>query len=38
MNEMAMHIPVSYQVEGETYTNDLYHLVWRPEEVIRTLF
>ena len=33
MNEMAMHIPVSYQVERETYENDLYHLVWRPEEV-----
>ena len=28
-----MHIPVSYQVEGETYENNLYSLVWRPEEV-----
>ena len=33
MAEMAMHIPVSYQVDGETYENDLYYLVWRPEEV-----
>lgn len=33
MNEMAMHIPVSYQVEGETYENNLYSLVWKPEEV-----
>ena len=33
MNEMADHIPVSYQVEGETYENTLYQLVWRPEEV-----
>ena len=33
MNKMAMKIPVSYQVEGETYENNLYYLVWRPEEV-----
>lgn len=33
MNEMADHIPVSYQVEEETYENTLYQLVWRPEEV-----
>lgn len=33
MGEMARHIPVRYRVDGEWYENDLYHLVWRPEEV-----
>lgn len=34
MGEMAQHIPVYYKfTDNEEYENDLYHLVWRPEEV-----
>lgn len=33
MGEMASYIPVTYKVGGEKYENDLYHLVWRPDEV-----
>lgn len=33
MGDMAEHIPVYYQIQEETYDNDLYTLVWRPEEI-----
>lgn len=32
MGIMAQNIPVSYNIEGEGHTNNLYALVWRPEE------
>lgn len=33
MTKMARSIPVSYKVNGEVFENDLYHIVWRPEEI-----
>lgn len=33
MCNMANHIPVSYTINNEEYENNLYMLVWRPEEV-----
>lgn len=33
MGRMADHIPVHYTIDGEEYSNTLYELVWRPEEV-----
>lgn len=32
MGNMADHIPTSYHVDGEDYSNNLYSVVWRPEE------
>ena len=33
MGLMARNIPVQYSIEGETYEESLYSLVWEPEEV-----
>lgn len=33
MGEMASHIPVTYKIDKEVYSETLYMLVWRPEEV-----
>lgn len=32
MTEMADHIPVTFHVGDEEYSNDLYSVVWRPDE------
>lgn len=33
MTDMAKNVPVSYHAFGEKYSNSLYQMVWRPEEV-----
>ena len=33
MNEMAMHVPTHYTIDGEVYDSDLYMILWRPEEI-----
>ena len=34
LGEMASHVPIAWTAEdGKTYDTDLYHILWRPEEV-----
>ena len=34
LGEMASHVPIAWTTEdGKAYKTDLYHILWRPEEV-----